>query len=117
MDRKFSKDQEIQRLIQLSESARACLANEASSLKQRMDVPARLRGALSKNPTGWLLGSLGSGLVASLMFRRKAPSLAKKNRSLSGALVGLTLTAVQPLAKVWLTDQVKGFLAKQRVSR
>ncbi len=117
MDRKFSKDQEIQRLIQFSASARSCLGNEAISLKKRMDVPARLRGVLLKNPTGWLLGSLGSGIIASLLFRRKAPSIEKKNRRLSQTIMGLTLTAVRPLAKAWLTDQVKGFLARQRMSR
>jgi hypothetical protein len=117
MDRKFSKDQEIQRLIQLSASARSCLGNEAILLKKRMDVPARIRGSLRRNPTGWLLGSLGSGIIASLIFRRKAPSVEKKKRGLSRTIMGLTLTAVRPLAKVWITDQVKGFLARQGMNR
>ena len=41
---KFSKNAEIERLIQLSDSARSCLENEAAALKQRLDVPARIRG-------------------------------------------------------------------------
>ncbi|NJR41639.1 MAG: hypothetical protein HC767_02195 [Akkermansiaceae bacterium] len=79
MDRKLSKDQEIQRLIKLSESARVCLSREANLLKHRLDVPARLRSSLKENPTGWLFGSLGSGLVASLFFRRKALPVERKN--------------------------------------
>jgi hypothetical protein len=115
MDRKLSKDQEIQRLIQLSESARACLSREADLLKHRLDVPARLRSSLKENPTGWLFGSIGSGLAASLLFRRKSHSVERKKRTLPQAILGLTLTAARPLAKVWLTDQVKGYLARQKL--
>ena len=114
MDRKLSKTQEIERLIRLSEKSRACLGSEAASLKQRLDVPARIRGSLKQHPTGWLLGSLASGLAASLLFRRKTVVKEKKHRSLPFALLGLTLTAVRPFAKVWLTDQVKNYLVGQR---
>ncbi len=114
MDRKLSKDQEIQRLIKLSESARVCLSRDVGLLKHQLDVPARLRGALKENPTGWLLGSLGSGLAASLLFRRKAHPLERKKSTLAQALTGLTLTAIQPLAKAWLSDQVKGYLSRQK---
>ncbi len=109
MDRKFTKNQELQRLVTLSAAARSCLGNEAASLKQRLDVPSRVRNSLKQNPTGWLLGSLGSGLAASLVFRRKPALSERKSRSLPSALLGLTLTAVRPLAKVWLTDQVKNY--------
>jgi hypothetical protein len=114
MDRNLSNDKEIQRLIRLSESARVCLSREADLLKQRLDVPARLRSSLKENPTGWLFGSLGSGLAASLLFRRKTRTVETKKRTLPQALIGLTLTAARPLAKIWLTDQVKGYLARQK---
>lgn len=110
MDRKLPKDQEIERLIRLGAAARFCLENEATLLRQRLDVPARIRGSLKSHPTGWLFGSLASGLAASLLFRGKS-SAPKKPRTLPTALLGLTLTAVRPLAKVWLTGQVKNYLA------
>jgi hypothetical protein len=113
MDRKFSKNSEIERLIQISHSARCCLENEAVSLKQRLDFPARIRGSLKQHPTGWFLGLLTSGLAAGLMFRRKPAVAEKKRRSIPFALLGLTLTAVRPFAKVWLTDQVKNYLTGQ----
>ena len=114
MDRKFPKNAEIERLIQLSDSARSCLENEAAALKQRLDFPARIRGSLKQHPTGWVLSLLASGLTAGLMFRRK-PMVTnpQKSRSYPLALLGLALTAVRPLAKVWLTGQVKNYLTGQ----
>jgi hypothetical protein len=121
MDRKISKNQELQRLISLSAAARRCLGNEAAALKQRLDVPSRVRNSLKQNPTGWLLGSLGSGLAASMVFSRKPAPSERKSRSLPSAVLGLTLTAIRPLAKVWLTDQVKNYfnhsLQRQAVSK
>ncbi len=111
MDRKLPKKQEIERLIRLGEAARSCLGDEAILLKQRLDVPARIRGSLKDHPAGWVLGSLASGLAASLLFRLKPRATEKKHRGLPLTLLGLALTAVRPVAKVWLTDQVKNYLA------
>lgn len=111
MDRKPPHNQEIQRLIRLSETARSCLESEAISLRQRLDVPTRIRGSLKSHPTAWLLGSLASGLAASLFFRRSPAPTEKKHRGLPLTLLGLALTAVRPLARVWLTDQVKNYLS------
>ncbi|MEO7100763.1 MAG: hypothetical protein ABI162_15480 [Luteolibacter sp.] len=98
-------------MIRISDAARSCLSEEAHALKERLDVPARLRGSLKSHPTGWLFGSLASGLAASMLFRRKSSSPPKKARGLPSVLLGLTLTAVRPLAKVWLTDQIKNYVA------
>jgi len=113
MDRNLPKHQEIERLIRLGDAARSCLENEAISLKQRLDVPARIRGSLKEHPAGWLLGSLASGLAASLLLRFKPAAAPKKHRGLPLTLLGLTLTAVRPLAKVWLTGRLNSYLAGQ----
>lgn len=120
MDRKLSKPEEIQRLIQLAAASRSCLGKEVAALKYKLDVPARMRDSLKRHPTGWLLGSLASGLLASLFFRRplfRRPKTVvteeKKHRSFPIAILGLTLTAIRPFAKIWLTDQVKNYLAGQ----
>jgi hypothetical protein len=112
MDRKLQQSHEIERLIQAAQVARSCLEVEAISLKRRLDVPARIRGSLNSHPTGWLVGSAVSGLAASLIFRRRPVVSGKKRKSLPLAILGLTLTAVRPLAKVWLTDQLKGYLTR-----
>lgn len=114
MDRKLSKNPEVERLIRLGDSARSCLKSEVTSLQERLDFPARIRDSLKSHPTGWLLGSLGSGLAASLLFRRKptaAATVATKHRGLFASLLGLALTAARPLLKAWLTNQATGYLA------
>lgn len=110
MDRKLPEKREIERLIRISDAARSCLSEEAHALKERLDVPARLRNSLKGHPTGWLFGSLASGFAASMLFRRKPSSPPKKPKGLPTVLLGLTLTAVRPLAKVWLTDQIKNYV-------
>lgn len=114
MDRKLQQAQEIERLIRLSGAARSSLNSAAISLKERFDIPSRLRDSLRSHPSGWLVGSLASGLAASLIFSRKSTPTEKKRRSLPLALLGLSLTAVRPFAKVWLTDQVKQYFSAQR---
>jgi hypothetical protein len=111
MDRKLQQKQEIERLIRLSDVARSTLEDEAISLRNKLDVPSRLRSSLKTHPTGWLVGSMASGLAASMLFGRKQVVTEKKRRSLPLALLGLSLTAVRPIAKVWLTDQVKNYFA------
>lgn len=110
MDRKLPETAEIQHLIRLSEAARSCLESEATALRRKLDVPSRIRGSLKDHPLAWLFGSLGSGVAASLMFRRR-PVQATKRRGITGTLLGLTLTAARPLAKIWLDGQLKQWAA------
>jgi hypothetical protein len=112
MDRKLSQKAEIEHLIRLSENARSCLGSEAVRIKQRFDIPARIRSSLGAHPTSWLFGSLASGLAASLLFSRRKPAAlkTKSRRGITGALLGLTLTAARPLAKVWLSNQLGKWL-------
>jgi hypothetical protein len=109
MDRKLSEESEIQRLIQLSAASRRFLETEATSLKNRLDVPSRVRESLKRNPSTWMAGSMVSGLAASLLFRRR-PAAVKKTRGLPAILLGLTLTAARPMAKVWLANQLKQWI-------
>ena len=113
MDRKLSPDSEIERLIRLSATSRACLTREVVAVKQRLDFPARIRGSLKGHPSAWLFGSLAFGFVGSLLFRRKPAVTGKKHRGWMMTLLGLALTAVRPFAKVWLADQVKLYLIKR----
>lgn len=117
MDRKPSQNQELERLIRTAASARSQLGGEVAAIKQRFDVPMRIHASLKSHPTQWLLGGLGAGLLASVFtkgfFRRKEVIKERKPRKFYQILLGLTLTAVRPLAKVWLTDQLKKQLLGQ----
>ena len=112
MDRKLPDHPEILRLVRLGEVSRALLENEADKLRRKLDVPSRIRGSLKDHPSSWLFGSLATGLAASLLLRR-SPAPVKKHRGFTATLMGLTLTAARPLAKVWLADQLKHWIASQ----
>lgn len=111
MDQNLSKNQQIKRLILLGDSARSVLQREVISLKQQVNLPQRLRGSLKSHPSRWMFGSVAAGLVASLLFRRRPGVTGKKRRGLFSVILGLALTAVRPLAELWLTDRIKNHLA------
>lgn len=110
MDRKPQTNPEIQHLIHLAEASRSCLGAEAAALRHKLDFPARVRSSLRHHPSAWMLGSLASGLAASMLLRRRPPA-PKKRRGFSHSLLGLTLTAARPLAKIWLAGQLKQWAA------
>ena len=62
MDQKHTENREIQRLIELGEASRSCLGSGIVRIKDRLDMPARLRGSLQHHPSAWLVGSLASGI-------------------------------------------------------
>ena len=116
MDRKPSESPEILRLVHLAEQSRALLGEEASRLRQKLDLPSRMRDSLRNHPSSWLFGSLATGLAASFAFRRRPAATVKKRRGIPATLLGLTLTAARPIAKVWLAGQAKRWLAASSVS-
>jgi hypothetical protein len=118
MAQELSEEQEIQNLIRQAQSARICITGEVADLKAKLDVPARLKNSLRIHPSGWLFGSLASGFIGSLLLRGRKSSSPKRARKKGGlllSLLGLALTAIRPLAKVWLKDQVKNYLSGQPV--
>lgn len=99
-------------MIRQAEVARATLKHDVTVLKAKLDVPSRIRRSLKIHPSGWLLGSLVSGFAGSLLFRRSKPARGKKaaRGEFLFSLIGLALTAARPLAKVWLSTQVKNYI-------
>jgi hypothetical protein len=117
MDQELPDKAEIALLIHRSAQARDCLEIEAVRIKKRFDIQAKLRQSLSAHPASWLVGSLSSGLAASLLLtprRRRHAEKSKKQRGISRMLLGLALTTARPLAKVWLSKQVAQWLQPHR---
>ncbi len=107
--------EQIQRLIRTSDEARGVLGSEIRTLKHKLDVPARVKDSLRSHPTGWLGGSLVAGMATSLLFRRKAKRVKAaapaKKKTLLGVLFTLAIAGLRPFLKVWLTGQVKNYIA------
>jgi hypothetical protein len=114
MDRK-THQKEIEHLVRLSDTARVSLTLGVESMKRELDVPTRVCSSLKAHPARWMLGAMAAGLTASRVFRSKSAPEVKKKRGLPLTLLGLTLTAVRPFAKVWLADQVRNYLSAQLV--
>jgi hypothetical protein len=113
MDRKSAETSEVERLIRLSAAARTRLTHDAIALREKLDVPARIRHSLHDKPGMWLTGSIVSGLAASMIFRRKKSASAEKSRGIIGTLLGLTLTTARPLLKIWLGDALRKWLTQR----
>lgn len=116
MDRKSAEKSEVERLIRLSAAARSRLAHDAIALREKLDVPARIRHSLQEKPGLWVTGSIVSGLAASLLFRRKKSTRAEKSRGLTKTILGLTLTTARPLLKIWLGDALRKWLTQRIAS-
>jgi hypothetical protein len=114
MDRKSYQNPEILRIVERSAAARDVLRMEIVKLKHQLDVPGRVRDSLQQKPNSWLLGSAAAGLAAGFLFprfrRTPRPTPAK---STSSRLLGLAWSATLPFAKVWLTNQLRSWLAQR----
>ena len=111
MARKPEEQKRIDEIIRQAEAARRQLVGQAQHLRERIDIPARLRNSLGGHPGRWMAGSLFSGLAASLLLRRK-PARAVKSSGTLVAILGMLFTAARPLLKFWLAA-----LAKRLASR
>ena len=118
MARNTHQKADIQALIHQAALSRSLLSGEVASLRKKLDFPHRIGASLKENPSKWLLGSMASGLFASSLFRRKPKKEAapKKHRGLLLTVAGLGVSALQPFARIWLTNQVKNYLSNQQLS-
>jgi len=109
---------EVEALLRRSETARRRLAYDLAMLKHRVDVPARVKESLQTHPTGWLGGSLVTGLIASLALRRRKPKKTTTEEKVRKAgLTGLLLTAGGALVRPMVKSLVTGYLQKALAGR
>ncbi len=108
----ISKDREIERLIRQGRDAKSCLTEEFGGLRDRWDIPGRIRLSLKSHTSGWLAGAIGSGLATGFLARggSKRKHVSQKPKGLFLGAIGLILTAIRPFAKTWLTGRVKNHL-------
>jgi hypothetical protein len=105
-------------LIRRIETSRSGLGGHVVELKRSLDVPLRIKNSVSSRPLAWFGGSLGLGLVASRLLRRK-PRKTRKTRMtafmftailslLKPALKGMLISELQRRFKVHTTGQEAG---------
>lgn len=103
---------EIARLLERSAASRTRLGKEVTALRQRLDAPTKALRSVRAHPFRWVGGAMATGLAAALLFRRR-PHPAQQVKRSGGLLYALVLAAAKPAVKVWLTRQLKHFIASQ----
>jgi hypothetical protein len=103
-------------LIARAEASRARLGHDFSRAQSFLDVPGRLKSSLKENPSRWLFGSVASGFLASLVLRRPGRA-GKKILGMPTTLLGLILTGLRPLLKVWFAEHGQRLLTDLFESR
>lgn len=89
---------EAAELIRRIENSRSELEGHVRHLRKALDVPTRVKHSVSTHPIAWFGGSLGAGLFASRLFRRKTAKERKK-RGFFGFLFATLLTLTKPALK------------------
>lgn len=111
------KSLELAELIRSSEVARVQIGQAHHQLRQKLELPLRIRDSLKSSPLKWLGGSLGAGFIGSLLFRskRREPKHEpeKKHRGLFVGLLMMLFGLVKPTLKVYATKLLTDYLQNQ----
>jgi hypothetical protein len=102
---------ERQALIARIAASRAAVGRDVAMLRHRMDVPARVKDSVMSKPLAWFGGSLGVGLVASLLLKgrhaRPRPEKAAVRRSLWSLALGGAFTLARPALQSWAMNELR----------
>jgi len=96
---------EVEALIRRLEASREGLGEHLTDLRQKLDVPARIKGSVQGKPWLWFGGSLGLGYVASRALRR--PKKAKKKNKWLGFLLTTGFTIFKPTLTRVITSELQ----------
>jgi hypothetical protein len=101
----------LEELIARNDAARQSLGSHWQTLRNRVDIPARISNSIRSNRTLWFAGTATVGLLTSLFFRRKPPVVVAQAPRASKGLLGLALTTAfafaKPALKTWLWSEVR----------
>lgn len=103
-------ERQTEALIARIAASRAAVGRDLALLKHRMDVPARVKESVLSKPIAWFGGSLGVGLVASLLLKgRKSRPKPEKivRRSLWSLALGGAFTLMRPALQSWALHELR----------
>lgn len=113
------KSKQLAELVRQGQASRLMLSGAHERLRHRLDLPSRLKTAITGAPSKWIGGSLVAGIAASLLFRpgkKKAPAKAvaiRKERGLLLGLLTLLFTLSKPAVKIYATKLLKDYLTRR----
>ena len=115
-----SKERDLEILIARIAASRGAVARDIAHLRRRLDVPSRVKESILSKPLAWLGGSLGAGLLTSLILKRRrrpAKTEAVVKKSLWTVLVGGAFTLARPALQSWALREFQSRFAQPRYSQ
>jgi len=95
-------------LIARIAASRVALAQDLITLRERWDIPARVKHSILAKPLAWFGGSLGAGFLASTIFRkRRTPPQEKVKRGILGVLLGGAFALARPALQSWALQEAR----------
>jgi hypothetical protein len=85
-------------------ASRTAVAADLATLRRRLDVPARMKDSILSKPLAWFGGSLGVGLLASMLLKRPRPAphvSARPAKSLWKIALGGAFALARPALQTW----------------
>ena len=121
MAKSTQKSLELAELILRSDVARFQIGQAHHKLKQKLDIPLRIRDSLKSSPLKWLGGSLGVGFMGSFLFKskRRQPkySIEKKHGGWFTRLLLISFSLAKPALEIYATKFLKDYLQNQLKGR
>ena len=96
---------------------RVLISVGGKELKRKLNVKRQLAGLLKRKPKMLFAGSLGAGLLATVLLRRPKKASKAKPTTKGTMLLGWALALLKPAAKAWLVNRAKLLAIKQIESR
>lgn len=115
-----SKERDLETLIARIAASRGAVARDIAHLRRRLDVPSRVKESILSKPLAWLGGSLGAGLLTSLILKRRrrpAKTEAVVKKSLWTVLLGGAFTLARPALQSWALREFQSRFAQPRYSQ
>lgn len=97
---------EIAELIRRIEHSRGSMATQVAQLRRSLSIPTRLKYSVSSNPLAWFGSSMGVGLLASRVFRRRKKAKPKA-KGIIGLLTAALLAMIKPAIRGWIIGELQ----------
>ncbi len=106
-------ENQIESLVLRADAARNALGDKLLTLRQKADVPSRIKEKIRSHPI-LVFGStaLGGLILARLFFRKSSrPAPPTPRRSIKNMLFQVLCDSAKPAIQAWLIEQVKKSLS------
>lgn len=95
--------------------AKQQFTNRKRSLKEKFNLPKRIKTSIRTHQTKWMVGALGTGLALTMLRGRRhhAPARSKRTVKKRAFPAALILAVVRPIVKGWVVKQVTKLAANK----